>query len=69
MPDLIVVERIDGNPVAWRCSDCRQSFSVGGRLTTQERHKKVTAEFKVHKEESHKAQCFAGGMAMPLLQP
>ncbi len=63
MPELIVVEKIDGNPVAWRCSDCRQSFSVRGKLTAQERHQQVTAEFKAHMEERHKAGERAGGMA------
>ena len=60
MPALVVTEKIDGNPVAWRCSDCRQSFSARGKLTTQERRKQVTAEFKAHIKESHKAQCFSG---------
>ena len=55
MAHLIVLEKIDGNPVAWRCSDCGQSFSARGKLTTQERHEKVTAAFKAHMEESHKA--------------
>jgi hypothetical protein len=64
MPELIVVEKIDGNPVAWRCSECRQSFSIRGKLTTQERHRKITAQFKSHMEESHKAEGFAGGMAL-----
>ena len=63
MPELIVVEKIDGSPVAWRCSDCRQGFSVRGKLTTQERHRKVTAEFKAHVEESHKAESVANRMA------
>jgi hypothetical protein len=64
MPVLIVVEKIDGNPVAWRCSECRQSFSIRGKLTTQERHRKITAQFKSHMEESHKAEGVAGGMAL-----
>jgi hypothetical protein len=63
MAELIVMEKIDGNPVAWRCSDCRQKFSVRGKLTTQERHKQVTAEFKAHMEEHHKAKEHAAGMA------
>ena len=62
MAQLIVVEKIDGNPVAWRCSDCGQSFAIRGRLTTQERHKKVTASFKSHIEESLKAE----GSARPI---
>jgi hypothetical protein len=63
MPELIVTEKIDGNPVAWRCSGCRQAFSVRGKLTTQERHRKVTAEFKTHMEDCHNAEGFASGMA------
>jgi len=60
MPELFVVEKIDGNTVAWRCSECRQNFSARGKLTTKERHTKVTLEFKLHLEQSHKA---ANGMA------
>jgi hypothetical protein len=60
MPQLIVMEKIDGSPVAWRCSDCRQSFSVHGKLTTQERQRKANAEFKVHMKDSHNAEGFAG---------
>jgi hypothetical protein len=56
MLELIVTEKIDGNPVAWRCSECRQKFSVRGKLTMQERHKQVAAEFKSHVEERHKAE-------------
>lgn len=63
MPELIVVEKIDGTPVAWRCSECRQSFSVRGKLTPKERHRKVTEEFKLHLEKSHKAEDRARGMA------
>jgi hypothetical protein len=63
MPELIVMERIDGSPVAWRCSDCRQKFSVRGKLTLQERHKQVTAEFKAHIEVGHKTGEPAGEMA------
>ena len=55
MPQLIAIEKIDGNPVAWRCSDCSQNFSARGKLTAKERLKKVTVEFKSHLEESHKA--------------
>ena len=54
MPQLVVVEKIDGNPVAWRCSECRQNFSARGKLTTQQRLQKVNKEFKLHMEESHK---------------
>ncbi|MGC2741710.1 MAG: hypothetical protein WA672_00880 [Candidatus Angelobacter sp.] len=60
MAHLIVLEKIDGNPVAWRCSDCSQSFSARGKLTTQERHKKITSAFKAHMEESHKADASVG---------
>ncbi|MGZ4899983.1 MAG: hypothetical protein ACXV8X_10035 [Candidatus Angelobacter sp.] len=56
------MEKIDGNPVAWRCSDCRQSFSARGKLTMQERNDKVSAEFKAHLEASHKG----GGSARPM---
>jgi len=63
MPQLIVVEKIDGTPVSWRCSDCRQSFSVRGKLTPEERQKRITTAFKAHLEESHKSEKSAGGMA------
>lgn len=63
MPELIVAERIDGNPVAWRCSDCRQSFSVRGKLTAQERYNQVNAEFKAHIDGRHKRMESAGDMA------
>ena len=56
MPQLIVMEKIDGNPVAWRCSGCSLSFSARGKLTTQQRNEKVNAEFKSHVEESHKGE-------------
>ncbi|MBZ5508238.1 MAG: hypothetical protein LAO78_22490 [Acidobacteriia bacterium] len=71
MPQLIVVEKIDGNPVAWRCSDCRQGFSARGKLTTQERLEKVNLEFQSHLEESHKAagaarpMAFAASVSLP----
>ena len=60
MPELIVVEKIDGNPVAWRCSVCRQNFSARGKFTPLVRHTKVTGEFKLHLELSHKT---VNGMA------
>ena len=63
MSQLIVVEKIDGTPVSWRCSDCRQNFSVRGKFTMQERQKKITAEFKAHIEASHKSKALADGMA------
>jgi transposase-like protein len=67
MPELIVVEKIDGTPVSWRCSDCHQSFSVRGKLTTKERQGKITAAFKAHMEESHKnATDIAFAAAVPL---
>jgi hypothetical protein len=71
MAELIVMERIDGSPVAWRCSDCRQKFSVRGKLTAQERCKQVTAEFKSHVEDRHNAggaareMAFAAGVPLP----
>jgi hypothetical protein len=63
LPELIVVEKIDGGPVAWRCSDCRQGFSVRGKLAARERHNQVTGEFKAHMEERHKSVERSGGMA------
>jgi hypothetical protein len=53
MAELIVVDRIDGNPVAWRCSQCRQVFSIPGKLTTEERRIKMNAEFKAHLRRDH----------------
>ena len=71
MPELIVIEKIDGTPVSWRCSDCRQKFSVRGKLTVQERHRQVTREFEAHIEERHKGakraheMAFAAAVALP----
>ncbi len=71
MPELIVMEKIDGSPVAWRCSDCRQKFSVRGKLTMQERHRQVTAEFEAHMRERHRDgeavrdMAFAAGVPLP----
>lgn len=75
MPQLVVVEKIDGNPVSWRCSKCRQSFSARGKLTARERLAKVNTEFNVHLEESHNAEAaarpdfrsmtFAAGVPLP----
>jgi hypothetical protein len=71
MPQLVVVEKIDGNPVSWRCSECRHGFSARGKLTTRERLQKVNTEFKVHLEESHHAEAaahsmtFAAGVPLP----
>ena len=70
MAELIVMERIDGSPVAWRCSECRQSFSVHGKLTAHERHTQVNAEFKAHMQEQHKAgaanrMAFAAAAPLP----
>jgi hypothetical protein len=71
MPELIVMDKIDGSPVAWRCSDCRQKFSVRGKLTMQERHKQVTVQFEVHMRERHTAgkavreMAFAAGVPLP----
>ena len=69
MPELIVTEKIDGTPVAWRCSECRQGFFARGKLTTQERHRKVNAEFKSHMEESHRAEGFAKSKAFAASVP
>lgn len=63
MPQLIVLEKIDGTPVSWRCSGCRQNFSVRGKLTAQERQKKITEEFKAHVAASHESESRADGMA------
>jgi ribosomal protein L37AE/L43A len=70
MPQLIIVERIDGTAVAWRCSDCRQNFSARGKLSAQERQKKVTAEFKAHIERDHMPEpaggtAFTAGVSLP----
>jgi hypothetical protein len=56
MAQLVVTEKIDGNPVAWRCSACDQNFSARGKLSSQERLDKVTAEFNTHMEERHKGE-------------
>jgi hypothetical protein len=69
MPELLVTEKIDGNPVAWRCSDCGQSFSARGKLTTQQRHKNVNAAFTAHIEESHKADASVRRMAFAAPPP
>lgn len=53
MPELIVLSRIDGNPVAWRCSVCQQIFSIPGQLSTQARRKKIDAEFEAHIHRDH----------------
>jgi hypothetical protein len=34
---------------------CRQNFSARGKFTPLVRHTKVTGEFKLHLEQSHKA--------------
>jgi hypothetical protein len=71
MPQLIVLEKIDGTPVSWRCSDCGQNFSVRGKFTAQVRQSRITAEFKAHLEASHKAEvsadcmAFAAGVPLP----
>jgi hypothetical protein len=56
MAELIVIDRIDGNPVAWRCSLCRQRFSTLGKLTTEERRRKIAAEFNAHSLQAHAIQ-------------
>ncbi|HEY2169736.1 MAG TPA: hypothetical protein VGJ30_08935 [Candidatus Angelobacter sp.] len=70
MAQLVVTEKIDGNPVAWRCSDCRQGFSARGKLTTKQRNDKVNAEFKSHLDERHKGEgarpmAFAAAVPLP----
>ena len=61
MAQLVVTEKIDGSPVAWRCSACNQVFSAAPQLNSQERLNKVAAEFKSHMEELHH-----GEMARPM---
>jgi hypothetical protein len=53
MPILIVTSKIDGNPVAWRCSGCLQAFSIPGPLSGDQRRKKIAAEFRIHLQQSH----------------
>jgi hypothetical protein len=69
MSELIVVEKIDGSPVSWRCSGCRQTFSVRGKLTAQQRQVRITAEFKAHIEAGHKYEARAGGLAFAACVP
>jgi len=64
MATLIVLEKIDGTAVAWRCSDCRQKFSVRGKLTSKERQKIINAEFSSHIEGSHNFQVSRAEMAL-----
>jgi hypothetical protein len=70
MAQLVVTEKIDGNPVAWRCSACNQVFAAARELNPQERLNKVTAEFKSHMEERHKGEsarpmAFAAAVPLP----
>lgn len=70
MAQLIVTEKIDGNPVAWSCSACNQNFSAGHDLSSHERLERVTAEFKTHMEERHKGEsarpmAFAAAVPLP----
>jgi len=70
MAQLVVTEKIDGNPVAWRCSVCNQGFSAVLELNSQERLNKVTAEFTAHIEERHKGEAarpmaFAAAVPLP----
>jgi len=53
MPELIVIDRIAGTPVAWRCSQCREVFSMPGKFSTEERRRKVNVEFKDHLRRHH----------------
>jgi len=74
MAQLVVTEKIDGSPVAWRCSACDQSFFAVGELSSQERQEKVTAEFKSHMEERHKGEAarpmaFAAAVPLPKERP
>ena len=70
MAQLVVMEKIDGNPVAWRCSACNQVFSAVPELNSQERINKVTAEFQSHMEERHQGEtarpmAFAAAVPLP----
>ena len=70
MAQLVVTEKIDGNPVAWRCSACDKSFSAGRELNAQEQIEKVSTEFKSHIEERHKGEsarpmAFAAAVPLP----
>jgi hypothetical protein len=70
MAQLVVTEKIDGNPVAWRCSACNQVFFAAPELNSQERLNKVTAEFMAHMEERHKGEtarpmAFAAAVPLP----
>lgn len=70
MAQLVVMEKIDGSPVAWRCSACNQVFSAVRELSSQERLDKVMAEFKTHMEERHKGDAvrpmaFAAAVPLP----
>jgi hypothetical protein len=74
MAQLVVMEKIDGNAVAWRCSACNQAFSAGRELNSQQRLDKVTAEFNSHMEERHKGEtarpmAFAAAVPLPKERP
>ncbi|HLJ89929.1 MAG TPA: hypothetical protein VKZ53_24185 [Candidatus Angelobacter sp.] len=59
MAELIVISKIDGNAVAWRCSQCQQVFSMLGKLGTEERRRMVAALFKAHVRMAHRATTVA----------
>ena len=70
MAQLVVTEKIDGSPVAWRCSACDQVFSAGPELNSQERLNKVAAEFGSHMEQRHHGEtarpmAFAAAVPLP----
>ncbi|HEX3092893.1 MAG TPA: hypothetical protein VHW72_09745 [Candidatus Angelobacter sp.] len=70
MAQLVVTEKIDGDPVAWRCSACNQGFSAARELNSQERLNKVAVEFKSHMEERHQGEtarpmAFAAAVPLP----
>jgi hypothetical protein len=70
MAQLVVTEKIDGNPVAWRCSACDQSFSARRELSVQEQIEKISSEFKAHVEERHRGEsarpmAFAAAVPLP----
>jgi hypothetical protein len=74
MAQLVVTEKIDGNPVAWRCSVCNQVFAAARELNSQECINKVAAEFKSHMEERHKGEtarpmAFAAAVPLPKDRP
>ena len=55
MQKLRIISRIDGQPVAWQCADCLYIFSFpSGRITAEERRRKLAQEFRTHVKQVHK---------------